>query len=211
MLPREMVKWIQTLDLSVVIKNPRRFVQFYKRSLSLFITLFFPFLYVNTKFYRDFANGFVIAEILSRYFPNEINTRSFDTGTSHAAKTQNWEYLNSYLKKKDIAITPKMIDDTMNYRTEGTQDLLDTIYTFLTRRPAPPRPKVVNAKTVPFYAQPTTNELIKEHEKIFKKQDLTQTAKEVFLFHSYLQFPLSSSFNYFLNIFIRHNKSYSSI
>jgi hypothetical protein len=42
--------------------------------------------------------------------------------------------ISEFFKKKGIPITARMIDDTMNYRVQGTQDLLDTMYTFLTNR-----------------------------------------------------------------------------
>ena len=174
-LPREMVKWIQTLDLSIIVKNPKRYYLFLSSShirLLLFIHLYFSS-------YRDFANGFIIGEIFSRYFPSEINTRSFDSGTSRSAKTQNWEYLNTFFQKKEVPGTPKMMDDTMNCRPDGTQQLLDTIYTFLTRRNAPVRPQIRKSDGLPPYAQPTTSSLIKSHEDDTRKADQSTVTREV--------------------------------
>ena len=61
-LPRQVIKWLQSLDLSFAIKNPK----------------------------RDVCNGYLIAEIFSRYYPNEIQIESFYTGTSTEQKANNW-------------------------------------------------------------------------------------------------------------------------
>ena len=72
-----------------------------------------------------------------------------------------------------------MMNDTMNTRPEGTQQLLDTIYTFLTRRSAPVRTQVRQPDQAPPYAQPTTSSLIKNHEDDTKKADTKVVTREV--------------------------------
>lgn len=48
--------------------------------------------------HRDFANGFLLAEILSKYFPDDIKMHSFENVTSIKRKKSNWHVLLKFFK-----------------------------------------------------------------------------------------------------------------
>ncbi|KAJ4462914.1 putative spermatogenesis-associated protein 4 [Paratrimastix pyriformis] len=149
-LPREILKWLQGLDLSYSIKNPK----------------------------RDFANGFLVAEIASRYHPQDIQMHSFDNGTSIRAKNSNWELLERIFRKKGIAMTPQMIDDCKQCRPAGTQQLIDLLYTTFTNKSIPPRPTLPPEEPAPAYTRPTATQAIKDHERSVPLADLTASVRE---------------------------------
>lgn len=43
--------------------------------------------------HRDFSNGYLVAEIFSWYFPQEIEMHSYDNGTSLPSRQGNWNQL----------------------------------------------------------------------------------------------------------------------
>lgn len=47
---------------------------------------------------RDFANGFLFAEILARYYPADVQMHSFENVASMQRKKQNWSLLEKFFK-----------------------------------------------------------------------------------------------------------------
>ena len=63
---------------------------------------------------RDFSNGFLVAEIFSRYYQADIGLHSFDNGSSLKKKLGNWHLLEKFFRKRGIPITRELIDGCLH-------------------------------------------------------------------------------------------------
>eukprot|EP00924_Labyrinthula_sp_SR-Ha-C_P003735 maker-scaffold_3-snap-gene-3.11-mRNA-1 protein AED:0.00 eAED:0.00 QI:157/1/1/1/1/1/2/58/141 len=70
-IDRQCLLWLQSLDLTTSYKNYR----------------------------RDYSNGYLVGQILSRYFPERISESNFANCTSRAEKESNWKFLEKILSK----------------------------------------------------------------------------------------------------------------
>eukprot|EP00899_Mesostigma_viride_P009416 jgi/Mesvir1/18476/Mv14325-RA.1 len=106
-LSRELLKWLLSLDLSYPIKHPK----------------------------RDFANGFLIAEILSRYYPSDVTMHSFDNGISEAKKKNNWKLIEKVLKKRtSFAMHPQEAEAIISANDQdATVAFLDRLHKYLVK------------------------------------------------------------------------------
>ncbi|XP_030650125.1 spermatogenesis-associated protein 4 [Chanos chanos] len=105
-IPREVLKWLQSLDLSFSPKNMR----------------------------RDFANGYLVAEIFSWYYPEDFPMHSYDNGMSLATKQGNWAQIERVLAKRRISLLKEVIDGTMHCKPGAAEMLVQDIYSALTNR-----------------------------------------------------------------------------
>ncbi|XP_015763534.1 PREDICTED: spermatogenesis-associated protein 4-like [Acropora digitifera] len=105
-LPREILKWIQSLDLSHPVRNTR----------------------------RDFSNGYLVAEIFSWYFPEEIEMHSYDNGKSLPSRQGNWSQLQRFFQRHEFDIPKEVIDGTIHCKPNAAALLMERIYSLLTNR-----------------------------------------------------------------------------
>jgi hypothetical protein len=111
-LPREVVRWLQVLDLSYKVKNVK----------------------------RDLSNGFVVAEIISRYHPDCIDMHSFESKLSMEEKDTNWNYIKKVCKKfpqiplKEDMLNDVIIDKIKNQAPNVAYDFLLNIYRALNKK-----------------------------------------------------------------------------
>ena len=166
-IPREVLMWLQAMNLTYKVKNPK----------------------------RDLANGFVISEILSRYYTaydkeqdtTKISTHCFDTGFSMQAKKTNWGLLGKIFKKQQIPVTDKEIDSVMNCANDAALQMLLKVYSFLTGKTTEQagRPSE-KEETMPDYAKPTIFQKLKDKQiiRIEDKKKLAQVAEEVIVSHN---------------------------
>nr|UYO08642.1 spermatogenesis-associated 4 [Strongylocentrotus intermedius] len=105
-LPRDVFKWIQSLDLTFPIKNVR----------------------------RDFSNGYLVAEIFSWYFPEDIQMHSYGNSSGLQGKLGNWSLLRTFFKKRGLEIPYELIDGTIHCRPDAAELLVQYLYSKLTNR-----------------------------------------------------------------------------
>eukprot|EP00667_Euglena_gracilis_P003378 EG_transcript_3388 len=138
-LPRELIKWLQSLDLSLPVKNAK----------------------------RDFSNGYIVAEILARYWA-EVSLHSFENGLSLQTKSDNWELLAKYCRKREVPLSPEVMDGVIHQRPGAAMDMIGLLYTALTGRELQLPPPVTAAAAAtaaaagPSYALPTAGQLLRE-------------------------------------------------
>ncbi|KAG1669298.1 hypothetical protein FOA52_014859 [Chlamydomonas sp. UWO 241] len=106
-LPRGLLKWLLSLDLSYSIKNPR----------------------------RDLSNGFLLAEVLCRYFPADVQMHSFENVTSVERKKANWGLLLKLFKRKRIPVDKALADAAIAAEGDAAVEVLQLIYTFIHQAP----------------------------------------------------------------------------
>ena len=140
LVQRDIVKWLQSLDLSCALKTPR----------------------------RDLCNGFMVAEILSRY-NKEVQMHSIDTGLAVTRRLDNWAQIKKYLSKMHCTTVPdELINDTLQGREGAAVKLLSLLYTFLTKRElkedvfAPERAAMASHALMPGYARPTAAKVLRD-------------------------------------------------
>uniref|UniRef100_A0A8C5ZHE1 Spermatogenesis-associated protein 4 n=1 Tax=Marmota marmota marmota TaxID=9994 RepID=A0A8C5ZHE1_MARMA len=105
-LSRSVLRWLQGLNLS-----------------------FFP-----RNVHRDFSNGFLIAEILSIYYPWDLKLSSFENGTSLKVKLDNWAQIEKFLAKKNFKLPKELIHGTIHCKSGVPEILIQEVYTLLTHR-----------------------------------------------------------------------------
>jgi len=171
-LPRELAKWLQSLDLSYKVKN-----------IS-----------------RDLANGFSVAEILSRYpvpyvtsLPYDVtnyyrvNMQEFSNGISFTERTTNWKHITDILTKKyHMQYPPDLPDKVKCQAPNAALEFLCLLYKFLTRKNLNVLNKIDETEKyknynefgiLPNYMRPTTNLLIRDNETQRIKDDLVRKFK----------------------------------
>ena len=171
-LPRELAKWLQSLDLSYKVKN-----------IS-----------------RDLANGFSVAEILSRYpvpyvtnLPYDVtnyyrvNMQEFSNGISFSERTTNWKHITDILTRKyKMQFPPDLPDKVKCQAPNAALEFLCLLYKFLTRKNLNILNKIDETEkyknynefsVLPNYMRPTTNLLIRDNETQRIKDDLVRKFK----------------------------------
>ncbi|XP_074849094.1 spermatogenesis-associated protein 4 [Carettochelys insculpta] len=105
-LPRAVLRWLQSLDLS-----------------------FFP-----RNFRQDLSNGYLIAEILAWYYPADIRRHGYVNGASLPAKLSNWSQLCQFFSKRKLKPVQELIDGTIHCKPGAAEILVQDIYSMLTNR-----------------------------------------------------------------------------
>lgn len=149
-LPRELLKWLQSLDLSYSVSNAK----------------------------RDLSNGFVVAEIMHRYYPTEVKLFSYDNGMKLATKLDNWERLYYLFKTKNIPIGKGDFDSVIHCEPGAAVAMLYKLFHGLTKRQIPtfiaaqPNPP-------PAYMRPTASRVLKDGQIARTADDMERTVKAV--------------------------------
>ena len=76
----------------------------------------------------------MIAEILSRYYPQEIQMHSFDNGCNIATKQDNWTQLQKFFNKIEFEFTETDMDNIIQCTPDSARIIVTKIYELTTNK-----------------------------------------------------------------------------
>jgi len=103
---REVLKWIQSLDLTWQLKTPK----------------------------WDLTNGYLVAEIFSWYYPQEVQMHMYNNGTSLDSKLRNWSLLKNFIKSHKLDIPEDYVEGTIHCKEGAALLFIERLYEVLTNR-----------------------------------------------------------------------------
>jgi len=103
---REVLKWIQSLDLTWQLKTPK----------------------------WDLTNGYLVAEIFSWYYPQEVQMHMYNNGTSLDSKLRNWSLLKNFIKQHKLDIPDDYVEGTIHCKEGAALLFIERLYEILTNR-----------------------------------------------------------------------------
>lgn len=127
LLPRELVLWIQSMQLDFPIRYPR----------------------------RDLANGYLIAQICSRYW-SQVPMHSLTNSVGLQRRRSNWTVLRRVLTLHGVAVSAAMVEGIIQCEDKCAELFLHQLYPILTGNvvqvdPTPMElPPVVDLGTAPY-------------------------------------------------------------
>lgn len=133
--------------------------------------LLFTFAIFYSCAYRDFSNGFLVAEIFSRYYMKEIQMHSYENGTSLKCKRDNWLQLLKIIRKIGIAesITEEETQQVLRCEDGAAVNFICKIYEILTQRKVQTQVKKPTVGKVAGYARETGTWKVRD---AMKKNDI---------------------------------------
>nr|XP_057914185.1 spermatogenesis-associated protein 4 isoform X2 [Doryrhamphus excisus] len=153
-LPRDVIRWLQNLELSVQPMNVR----------------------------RDFSSGYHVAEIFSRYYPREFEMLSYSRGLSLSAKLDNWNKIRRSLQKLRLHLMEKIVYGTLHCKVGAAELLVQQVYTILTKHRIRGLPSLEmdftdqkHQKLLPTVARPTANTTLNSNLRLTEIMALPDT------------------------------------
>ena len=85
---------------------------------------------------RDLNNGFLVAEILARYKPNQLSMHSFDNSQNTIRKANNWSLIEKYFMKyeQEFPFKPAEFAEIKEGNFEDLVKFMVKLYGILTKR-----------------------------------------------------------------------------
>lgn len=81
---------------------------------------------------RDCANGFLVAEMLSRHFPADASMHAFANGTSTATRADNWAQVQKACRRNGFQLPRDLVAGSQREDAGAANALLEMLYEHLT-------------------------------------------------------------------------------
>lgn len=104
----------------------------------------------HVRWRRDLSSGFVIADILSRFYPSDVSLHTFSITSNTKCKEDNWRQLSVFFRKRHFPVSSFDVGTALKARdADFAVKLLRRIYSHLARSGLVPKSEVLEVISDP--------------------------------------------------------------